>query len=129
MTGDPAKTPLRMTATEFVTAMAIMAGAAKLSQKPRKPRYAQVKREVIQGKFRWIKNDKGERTKFPVYAITLTSADFPAECGALIRANDDGADWMMIHHKAPLSFRRQPAACPSFQSCCSEQYRGRRAAQ
>ena len=60
------------TASEFVTCMAVMAGAAKVNQKPRKPKYSQVSRKPIEGKFRWIENKEGERTKFPVYAITLT---------------------------------------------------------
>ena len=73
MTDAPAKTPLRMTASEFVTCMAVMAGAAKVGpRKPKRHRYASVKREPIADKFRWIESKEGERTKFPVYAITLT---------------------------------------------------------
>ena len=38
MTDAPVKTPLRMTAKEFVTAIAVMAGAAKVNKRPPKPK-------------------------------------------------------------------------------------------
>ena len=47
MTSDPAKTPLRMTAQEFVTCIAVMAGAAKVKErKPKRPRIVDLEEKV-----------------------------------------------------------------------------------
>ena len=77
MTDAPEKTPLRMTAQEFVTCLAVMAGAAKVSSKPPKPpKYIELSRTPIEGKFRWIEGKDIEgnfkRIKAPVHAITVT---------------------------------------------------------
>jgi hypothetical protein len=48
MTSDPAKTPLRMTAREFVTCLHVMAASAELvPRKPKRQRYAVVKRDPL----------------------------------------------------------------------------------
>jgi hypothetical protein len=43
---DSAQKPLRMTAREFVTAMAVMAGAAQLKPRTPKPRFVLVERPL-----------------------------------------------------------------------------------
>jgi hypothetical protein len=69
--------PVRMTAQEFVSCMAVMLGAAKVKErKPKQPRYIELQRKPIEGKFRWIVGRDLEgnvkRIKAPVLAITLT---------------------------------------------------------
>jgi hypothetical protein len=88
MTSDPAKTPLRMTAQEFVTCIAVMAGAAKVKErKPKNLRLVVMETKPIPGKFRWhtvpagaivtdgpekVEVKTARRVKVPVHHVICT---------------------------------------------------------
>jgi hypothetical protein len=73
---ESVKTPLRMTAREFVTCLAVMAQSGKPKRKvPHRPKFIELRREPIEGKFRWARNEKGERVKAPVFHITTTKVN------------------------------------------------------